>query len=180
MARASEPGRFRDAFPARGDSRFRLSARQLNSHVKGGSGSDGTPRLRAALGRAQYADYPDAQSDWTNDVSAAIYASGSVAVELLRHYWHEGLLCGAHIAGALDEVGYADESPSHGERRSLLMDALTDPDPDVRYAAAQGLVHLADPTTQAKLTETRRAEANPIVRLQLDDAIDVLDRHRAS
>lgn len=128
-------------------------------------------RLRAALRQAQVAEHLDSRTDWAAEVTTAVYKHRSVAVGVIRRYWREGLLRGELLSEALEELGYVDEKSSSGERRSLLVDALSEDDPDVRYAAAQGLVYLADRAVLRALLAARAAEQNSIVRAQMDDAI---------
>lgn len=128
-------------------------------------------RLRAALEQAEFAEQSDSQSDWASEVGAVVYAYGRSAVDLLRQYWRDGLLRGEALSEALHELGYLDESSSYVDRRSLLVDSLSDLDANVRYAAAQGLVYLADPAVVGELERVRSTERNTMVQLQLDDAI---------
>lgn len=154
----------------------RIRLRSLRTRVRSRRADEtiADRRLRAAIGRAQSTEDPESRTDWLDELGAVVYAYGSLAVDLLRRYWQDGLLRGDALVETLEELGYVDERSSHVKRRSLLVDVLADTDPDVRYAAAQGLVYLADPATFTRLADARAAEFNPMVQSQLDDAIEAV------
>ena len=129
-------------------------------------------RLRAALRRAETQDRRQRQAEWADEVSAAVYSHGTAAVHLLREYWREGSLRGDALEVALIELGYMDESLSHATRRALLLEALSVGNSDVRSAASQALIYLADPSVAGDLSRLRRTEANSAVRAQIEDAIN--------
>ena len=131
-------------------------------------------RLRAALERARSAEDADSQLDWAEEVGTVVYTYSSAAIGVLRGYWRDGLLRGRLLGKTLEELGYIDEGSSHVGRRSVLVEALSDDDPDVRYAAAQGLVYLGDPTVVDQLLAARTAEQNVLVKAQIDDAISAV------
>ena len=104
-------------------------------------------------------------------MATAIYAHGAGAVEAIRGWRLDGLLHGWILGTALVEMGYADDPSSHSARRELLIDALSDDDPDVRYAAGRGLVCLGDPAALKRLPAALAGEQNAVVRAQVGDAI---------
>ena len=130
--------------------------------------TDADRRLRAAL--------RNSRAGWPGEVGAVVYTYGSAAIDLLRSYWDDGILSVTALGEALHELGYVDDDSSHESRRALLVDVLADADPDLRYAAGQGLVYLADPAALPRLTSAMRAERNPIVRAQIEDAINAAKR----
>ena len=105
-------------------------------------------------------------------MSGAVYRYGVISVDLLRQYRSEGFLQGERLAGALEELGYIEDESSRAQRRSLLVDALSELDPDIRQAAAQGLTYLADAAAREELLTAVRSEQNPLVKAQMEDAIE--------
>ena len=143
--------------------------------------------LRSAFHRFQGSGLFESASFWTDEVGEAVYAYGVVAVELLREYWSGGWLKGNALCDALVELGYVDEPSSHRERRTLLVDALKDGDPQIRHSAARGLYHLADREALQDLSGASSVEKYPLVKSQIDgnrqgapaqpdDAIEMLHR----
>ena len=137
-------------------------------------------RLRAALRRAQTAEGSEYLAEWADEVSAAIYIHGVTAVRLLREYWREGSLRGEALGECLTELGYGDEPSSQSERRSLLVDALSSLDAEVRHAAAQGLLYLGDSSALDGLLRAKGSEPNRMVRAEIEDAIEALGVRSAS
>lgn len=127
--------------------------------------------LRSVLGSVQTSHSTRDDSLWSEEVSAAVYRHGTVAVYLLRQYWQEGLLLGRALAGALEELGYSDERSSHTSRCNLLVEALSASDSGIRHAAAQGLVYLADCAAIEGLAKAYETEQNALVKAQIEDAI---------
>ena len=100
--------------------------------------------LRSSLRSGQTSDSFACPSPWLDTVSGAVYRYGVISVDLLRQYRSEGFLQGERLAVALEELGYIEDESSRSQRRSLLVDALSELDPHIRQAAAQGLTYLAD------------------------------------
>ena len=128
--------------------------------------------LRSSLRLIQGPDPLTRQSAWLDAVSGAVYRYGAIAVDLLRQHWREGLLRGQRLSDTLEELGYVEDPSSHSQRSALLIEALSMPDPDIRYAAAQGLTFLADPGAVNRLLDASEQEKNLMVRGQIEEAIE--------
>ena len=128
--------------------------------------------LRSSLRLVQGSDSLTPQSPWLDAVSGAVYRYGVIAVDLLRQYWREGVLRGQRLADTLEELGYVEDRSSQSQRCTLLVEALTVPDPDIRHAAAQGLAFLADAGAVNHLSNASEREKNLMVKAQIEEAIE--------
>ena len=137
------------------------------------SAADGADSiLRDALDNFEMRTFECRHFEWTGDIATAVYKYGAAAVETLRKYRDEGSLRGDALVDALDHLGRIRDLSSQPQRRALLVEALSAPDAEIRYAAATGLIFLRDSAALEDLHEALAVEDRDLVKVLMGAAID--------